>query len=83
MGGRGLGPPREMIEDLFDHRRIFDARDDLDRATAVLAGQDVDFDQIAWSDLTNRLPDKPATRFQTSWSAAHAIFLSWEIVIES
>jgi len=21
---RGIGPPREMIEDLFDHRRIFD-----------------------------------------------------------
>jgi hypothetical protein len=40
-----------MIEDPFDHRRIFDARDDLDRATTVLAGQDVDFDQIAWSDL--------------------------------
>ena len=28
----------EVLKDLFDHRRIFDARDDLDRATTVLAG---------------------------------------------
>ena len=41
---RGLGPPREMIEDFLDHDRIFDARDDLDRATAVRAGQDVDLE---------------------------------------
>jgi len=40
--GRGLSAPREMIEDLFDHRRIFDARDHLDRTTTMLAGQDVD-----------------------------------------
>ena len=43
-GGRGLGAPREMIEDFLDHARIFDARDDLDRATTVLAGQDVDLE---------------------------------------
>jgi hypothetical protein len=41
-GRRSLGPAREMIEDLFDHGRIFDGRDHLDRATAVLAGEDVD-----------------------------------------
>jgi hypothetical protein len=40
-----------MIEDYLDHRRIFDARDDLNRATTVLSGQDVDLDPIAWSDL--------------------------------
>ena len=40
-----------MIEDLFDHRRIFDARSHLDRTTTMLAGQDVSLDQIAWSDL--------------------------------
>ena len=49
--GRGLSAPREMIEDLFDHRGIFDAHDHLDRTPTVLAGQDVDLDQIAWSDL--------------------------------
>jgi len=38
---RGLGL-REMIEDLFDHGRIFDARLHLDRTTTMLAGQDVD-----------------------------------------
>ena len=50
-GRRGLGPPREMVEDFLDHRRIFDAPDHLDRATTVLAGLDIDLDQIAWSDL--------------------------------
>ena len=40
-----------MLEDCLDHRRPFDARDDLDGTTTVLAGQDVDLDQIAWSDL--------------------------------
>ena len=30
-----------MVEDLLDHRRIFDARDPLDRATTRLAGQEV------------------------------------------
>ena len=50
-GPRGLGPPLEMIEDLFDHRRIFDARSHLERTTTVRTGQDVDLDQIAWSDL--------------------------------
>jgi hypothetical protein len=39
---RGLGPPRETIEDLFDHRRIFDARDRLHRAAAVFADLDID-----------------------------------------
>ena len=39
---RGLGPPRETIEDLFDHRWIFDARDHLHRAAAVFAGLDID-----------------------------------------
>ena len=32
--------PREVIEDLFDHHGIFDARDRLDRATAMLADRD-------------------------------------------
>jgi hypothetical protein len=49
-GRRSLGVPREMSEDFLDHYRIFDARDDLDGTTTVLAGQDVDLDQIAWSD---------------------------------
>ena len=31
-----------MIEDFLDQARIFDARDDLDRATTVLAGQNFD-----------------------------------------
>jgi hypothetical protein len=48
---RGFGLPREMGEDFLDHYRIFDARDDLDGTTTVLAGQGVDLDQIAWSDL--------------------------------
>ena len=48
---RGLGPPREMIEDFLDYHWPFDARADLDGTTTVLAGQDVDLDQIAWSDL--------------------------------
>ena len=39
---RGLGPPREMIEDCLDHHWIFDARDHLDRTSTLLAGQDVD-----------------------------------------
>ena len=33
-----------MIEDLSDHRWIFDARDDLDRTPTMLAGQDVDLE---------------------------------------
>ena len=41
-GCRGLGPPFEMIEDLFDHRRIFDARGHLDRTAAVIAELDID-----------------------------------------
>ena len=44
-----------MIEDLFDHRRIFDARDHLDRAIAMLAGQDVGLEQIAPGDFVQRL----------------------------
>jgi len=32
----------EVSEDLLDHRRIFDAGDDLDVTAAVLAGLDVD-----------------------------------------
>ena len=48
-GRRGLGPPREMIEDCLDHRRRFDARDDLDRATTVLAGQDVNLEHALQS----------------------------------
>ncbi|MFT4584370.1 MAG: hypothetical protein ACI915_001900 [Gammaproteobacteria bacterium] len=32
----------KVPEDLLNHHRIFDARDDLDVATAVLAGLDVD-----------------------------------------
>ena len=42
--GRGLGPPREIIEDFLDHHWIFNARDQLDRATTVLTGQDVDLE---------------------------------------
>ena len=38
---RGLGPPRETNADLFDHRRIFDARDHLHGATAVFADLDI------------------------------------------
>ncbi len=41
---RGLGPPREMIEDFLDHHWIFDARNHLDGTTTVLAGQDVDLE---------------------------------------
>ena len=41
-GRRGLGPPREMIENFLDHRRIFDARDHLDRTTTLAAGLDID-----------------------------------------
>ena len=33
-----------MSEDFLDHYRIFDARDDLDGTTTVLAGQDVDLE---------------------------------------
>ena len=40
--GRGLDVSVEVLKVLFDHRRIFDARDDLDRATTVLAGLDID-----------------------------------------
>ena len=37
--GRGLGPPRQMIEDLFDCRRIFDARNAVQGCTnAARAG---------------------------------------------
>ena len=50
-GRRGCGTPLDMGKDLFDHGWIFDARSHLDRATTMLAGQDVDLDQIAWSDL--------------------------------
>ena len=40
-----------MGKDLFDHGWTFDARSHLERTTTVRAGQDVDLDQIAWSDL--------------------------------
>ena len=43
-----------MSEDFLDHHWIFDARSHPDRATTVLAGQDVCLDQIAWSDLEQR-----------------------------
>ena len=33
-----------MLKDLFDHRRIFDARNHLDRATTVGAGLDIDLE---------------------------------------
>ena len=42
--GRGLDVSDEVLKDLFDHRQIFDARNHLDRATTVLAGQDVDLE---------------------------------------
>jgi hypothetical protein len=44
-----------VLKDLFDHGRIFPARDHLDRTAAVLSGQDVDLDQIACSDVVERL----------------------------
>ena len=40
-GDRGCGKPVEMGQDVFDDRRVFDARESLDRATTVLAGPDV------------------------------------------
>lgn len=43
-GHRDLGPPREIIGDLFDHRRIFVARDHLDLDTTVLAAQGDDLE---------------------------------------
>ena len=50
-GQRGCVTPLKMRQDLFDHRRIFDASDHFHRTAAVFAGQEVDLDQIAWSDL--------------------------------
>ena len=41
---RGLGPPVEVFQDLFDHCRIFDARGHFHRAAAVFAGQEVDLE---------------------------------------
>jgi len=49
--GRGLRSSVEVLKDLLDHGRIFNARDHLDRTAAVLAGLDIDIDQIAGSDL--------------------------------
>ena len=43
-GGRGLGPPVEVVKDLFDHGRIFDTRKHLDRTAAVLTGLDLDLE---------------------------------------
>ena len=40
--GRGLRSSVEVLKDLFDHGRIFNARDHLDRTAAVLAGLDID-----------------------------------------
>ena len=40
--GRGLSPPVEVFQDLFDHDRIFDARNHLDRTAAVVTGLDID-----------------------------------------
>ena len=41
-----------MLEDLFDHRRIFDARNHLDRATTVGAGLDsvLRLIRLPWGD---------------------------------
>ena len=53
--GRGLDVSVAMLKDRFVHCRPFDVRSHLDRATTVLAGQDVDVDQIAPGDLVKRL----------------------------
>ena len=42
--GGGLSAPVEVFEDLFDHGRIFDARDHLDRTAAVVTGLDIDLE---------------------------------------
>ena len=54
-GRDSLGPPRAMIKDFLDHDRSFDARAHLDCATTMRAGQDVDLDQIALTDLEQLL----------------------------
>ena len=41
-GGRGLGPPVEVVKGLFDHGRIFDTRKHLDRTAAVRTGLDLE-----------------------------------------
>ena len=50
--GGGLSAPVEVVEDLFDHGSIFDARDYLDRTAAVLTGRAIEFgtqpDRDAW-----------------------------------
>ena len=80
-----------MVKDLFDHRRIFDARQHLDRAATVLAGQNVDLDQIAWSDLEQPQADpkgggqdaRSNTRFNRcahvieTWRAGSSVVLAW------
>ena len=42
--GRGLDVLVEVLKDLFDHRRIFDARNHLDRATTVSTRLDIDLE---------------------------------------
>ena len=41
---RGLGPPVELRKDLFDHRRIFNARDHFHRATTVSTDLDINLE---------------------------------------
>jgi hypothetical protein len=43
-GFAGFSFALQVSEDLLDHRRIFDAGDDFHRATAFLAGLDVDIE---------------------------------------
>ena len=71
--GRGLDVSVEVLKDLFDHRRIFDARDDLDRATTVLAGLDIDLEHPLQS-LRLRLID--TWRAGAGWSVVCALHWS-------